>query len=98
MHTDLVELARTVVDEVTFLRLLKALAADWHAADSLEAANPSKPYGRSALGWENSSLGSVIDAAARWGEASINGLKFYEKPTNPWQRAEEILAMGKHYE
>ena len=98
MDIDLIELAGTVTDEPTFLNFLNVLAADWHAAEAAESANPSAPYGPSALGWENWTFGAVVGAAARWGEASTNGLQFYEKPTNPWQRAAEILAMGKYYE
>ncbi|WP_200953083.1 MULTISPECIES: hypothetical protein [unclassified Rhizobacter] len=33
-------------------------------------------------GW-NRTFGALLEAAASWGEASIDGLRFYEKPENP---------------
>lgn len=95
---DLYALADEVDDEASFLRFVAALAADWDEEREIEAARPSSPYSAGPLGWENGTVGSVLEAAARWGEASIGGLKLYEKPTNPWRRAAHILHAGKFYE
>jgi hypothetical protein len=98
MVTDLHTLVEQVNDEESFLRFVAALAADWEEEQAIEALQPSSPYGAGALGWENGSVGAVLDAAVRWGEASINGLNFYEKPSNSWRRAAHILHAGKFYE
>ena len=98
MPIDLHSLADEVDDEADFLSFLDALASDWNEAQELEAAEPSNPYARAALDWENLTLGAMLHAAARWGESSINGLQFYKKPTNPWRRAAHILLAGKFYE
>lgn len=65
---------------------------------ALEAVNPSSPYGPGALGWENGTIGAMLEAAASWGEASIDSTQFYEKPENPWRRAARILLAGKLHE
>lgn len=98
MSTDILQLADTVVDEPSFIEFLRALAADWRAAEELESKSPSSPYGPRALGWENWTYGAIIEASAEWGDASSEGLRFYVKPENPWQRMAQMLAMGKHYE
>lgn len=98
MVIDLHALADIVNDEKDFLAFLAALAADWQKEKDIEALKPSSPYGADALGWENGTVGAVLEAAARWGEASIAGLPLYEKPTNPWRRAAHILLAGKFYE
>lgn len=98
MPSDLHALADQVNDEEGFLRFVAALAADWQEERDIEASKASSPYAPGALGWENSTVGAMLEAAARWGEASIKGLQFYEKPTNPWRRAAHILHAGKFYE
>ena len=98
MATDLHALADSVNDEKGFIRFLFALAEDWEAEQAIEASTPSSPYGPGALGWENGTVGAVLERAASWGEASIDGLRFYEKPSNPWRRAAQILKAGKFYE
>jgi hypothetical protein len=98
MATDLHALADHVADEVTFLRFVAALAADWEAEREIEKFNPPEPYAKGALGWENGTIGNFLDAAAAWGEASIDGLHLYQKPSNPWRRAAHILLAGKFYE
>jgi hypothetical protein len=98
MPIDLHALADQVNDEGTFLRFVAALAADWQEEREIEAVKPSSAYSAGALGWENGTVGAVLEAAARWGEESINGLRFYEKPTNSWRRAAHILHAGKFYE
>jgi hypothetical protein len=98
MGIDLLQLADAVVDEPTFREFLRALASDWRAAEELEAKSPSNPYSPRALGWENWNYDAVIEASADWADASSEGLRFYVKPENPWQRIAQILAMGKLYE
>jgi hypothetical protein len=98
MAIDLSALADQVHDEESFLEFVAALAADWQEEREIEKVKPSSPYGPGSLGWENSTVGAVLDAAVRWGAASINGLRFYEKPSNPWRRAAHILHAGKFYE
>lgn len=88
----------SVNDEQSFLRFLQALAADWEDEQQKELANPSSPYGLGTNGWENGTIGAYLDAAVSWGDSSIDGLRFYEKPSNPWKRAADILHMGKLYE
>ncbi|MDP9126387.1 MAG: hypothetical protein M3N82_17615 [Pseudomonadota bacterium] len=98
MAIDLHALVDQVNDERSFLHFVATLAADWEEEREIEAIKPSSPYGAGALGWENGTVGAVLDAAVRWGEASIDGLRFYKKPENPWQRAAQILHAGKFYE
>jgi len=98
MATDLFALADRVHDEESFLLFVAALAADWEAEREIEKIKPSSPYAAGAKGWENGTVGGVLAAAVRWGEDSINGLSFYEKPANSWRRAAQILHAGKFYE
>lgn len=98
MTIDLYALADSVSDEKSFIQFLAALAADWEEEQELEKSTPSSPYSSGALGWENGTVGTVLDAAASWGSASIEGLTHYEKPQNPWRRAAHIIHAGKFYE
>jgi hypothetical protein len=98
MAINLSALADQVHDEESFLQFVAALAVDWEEEREIEKVKPSSPYSAGALGWENGTVGSFLDAAAQWGIDSINGLKFYKKPSNPWQRAAHILRAGKFYE
>jgi len=98
MTLNLQTILESVADEQSFLQFVRALAEDWEDEQESERAKPSSPYGPGANGWENVTVGAYLDAAVRWGEASINGLAVYEKPANPWKRAAQILYMGKLYE
>jgi len=98
MTSNLKTILDSVTDEQSFMRFLQALAQDWEDEQHKERANPSSPYGSGASGWESGTIGAYLDAAARWGNASIDGLKFYENPSNPWKRCAQILYMGKLYE
>jgi len=75
MTTDLYSLADSVFDEKSFLEFLMSLSADWEEENKMEKANQSASFSTGALGWENGSVGAVLDAAASWGIASIDGLK-----------------------
>ena len=96
--TNLYALADSVHDEKGFIDFLYALAADFNAEREIEKITPSNPYGPGALGWENIRVDHVLESAARWGEDSIDGMSAYEKPTNPWRRAANIMLAGKFYE
>jgi hypothetical protein len=98
MTSSLQTLLDSVADELSFLQFLEALATDWEDKQQKERSNPSSRYGPGANGWESGTIGGYLDAAVRWGEASIGGLQLYEKPTNSWKRAAQILYMGKRYE
>lgn len=89
-----------VCDEESFVRFLEALGADWEDEAAKEKLNPSSPYGPGANGWENGTIGAFLEAAAEWGRASKDGLRFcgetvYVKPDNPWKRCADIIYMGK---
>lgn len=98
MSKDLYQLADSVESEQDFLNFVQELMKDRNEEEQKEKMNPSSPYGPGANGWRNESIVSFLDAAFAWGQASINGLEFYEKPTNPWKRAAHILHAGKFYE
>jgi hypothetical protein len=98
MRIDLLQLSDTVIDEPTFVAFLHAMANEWCESEALDAERPSSPYGPTSLGWENRTFGSIMEAAAAWADASADGMPLYVKPANPWQRAAQILAMGKLYE
>ena len=98
MTSQLEGILDAVNDEQSFLRFVQALAEDWEDEQQKELANPSSPYGPGANGWENGTIGAYLNAAVRWGDESIGGLRFYEKPSNACKRAAQILHMGKLYE
>jgi hypothetical protein len=98
MTKDLQTLADEVTDEASFLEFVTALGSDWDDEQAKEAQSPSSPFGAGANGWENGTIGAFLDGAATWGKASVNGLPFYKRPENPWQRAAQILYAGKCYE
>jgi hypothetical protein len=98
MAKDLYQLADAVHDEQSFIEFVTALSADWEEEQELESKSPSSPYASGVLGWENGTIGAFLERAGSWAAASVNGLKFYEKPSNPWRRAAHILHAGKFYE
>jgi hypothetical protein len=98
MPSDLHKLADAVEDESSFVRFVAALAADWEEERQLESENPASPYGPGALRWENGSIGTFLDAAQSWAEATAQGTPFYQVPENAWRRAAQILFAGKFYE
>jgi hypothetical protein len=89
-------LTESVNDEVSFLGFLDALAGDFALERAIEENTPSSPYSQGALGWENRSVDSVLDAAQAYGNASKNGWK--TDHNNVWRRCAEILLAGKFYE
>ena len=95
---DLFQVASQVNDEHSFLEFVAALVRDWENEREIERVNPAPPYEPGALGWENGSIGTYLDAAYQWAMASKDGLRSYVLPTNPWTRAAQILFAGKFYE
>ena len=78
----------------SFLEFVSALSADWFREEELEKQSPSSPYGSGALGWENGSVGSFLDAMEKWAADSRD--KISEKPD--WNTFARILLAGKFYE
>ncbi|CAB3747661.1 hypothetical protein B7G54_02235 [Burkholderia puraquae] len=98
MATKLRDALEQVSDERSFVEFLAHLATDWFTEAEIEATTPSSPYSRGALGWENGSIGSFLEASCAWANASTKGLKYYTPSENPWRRAADILMAGKIYE
>lgn len=98
MDEKLQELLELVDNEESFVRFIDGLSQDWYDSEAKEIETPSSPYGRRHNGWENGTIGSYLESAATWADASKNGLEFYKKPDNPWRRAADIIYMGKIYE
>lgn len=98
MPKNLHALADAVCDEESFLQFVKDLVADWDEEKEIEVKTPASPYSQGALGWENGSISAFLDAASSWGDATIDGTKYYVKPNNSWCRAAHILHAGKFYE
>ena len=92
MTKDLYELADKVIDEKSFLIFLDALAEDWNDGQTTEAQQPSDPNGAGANGWENGTIGTVLEAASAWGQVPR------ERPENTWTLVAHILHAGKFYE
>ena len=82
MKKTLFELVNEVKDELSFLEFINELRKDAEIGE----------------GWENGSIETFLEAAHAWGEVSINGLLYYDKPENPWTRCAQIIYMGKIYE
>ena len=97
MPIDLDELLERVTDEQSFIRFIEALGADFASERLLEATSPSSPYGPGALGWENGSVDSFLEAAAAWADASRRAC-MDAAVSNVWQRCAVILLAGKFYE
>lgn len=89
---DLDELVETVHSEETFIQFVQAMAYDFALHSQIEKSKPSPPYSTGALGWENGTVDTVLDAAAACAEDATSAA------TNPWQRCAEILLGGKFYE
>ena len=91
---DLNQMADSVNSKQSFLEFVSALSADWFKETELEKKSPSSPYGSGALGWENGSIGSFLDAMQAWASASAD--KISEVPN--WNTFAKILLAGKFYE
>jgi hypothetical protein len=86
-----------VHDEDSFAEFVDALANDRADEVRKEKEKPSSPYGAGANGWENGTIETFLESAARWSEDWKKSPQ-YIAPTNPWKRCAEILMAGKFYE
>lgn len=98
MSINLDELLKTVDDEQSFIGFIEALGMDFAEERLLEETSPSSPYGPGALGWENGSIDTFLDAAAAWATASSRSSPVSPSRSNVWQRCAAILLAGKFYE
>lgn len=101
MSINLDELLKTVDDEQSFIGFIEALGMDFVEERLLEETSPSSPYGPGALGWENGSIDTFLDAAAAWATASSPSSPsspVSASRSNVWQRCAAILLAGKFYE
>jgi len=98
METDLFTLSDKVHDEVSFIEFLVVLMKDRELEAEKEKSNPSSPYEAGALGWQNLTIEDFLESAIAWAEATKDSTEHYSKPTNPWQRAAQIIHAGKTYE
>jgi hypothetical protein len=89
---ELMSLCDCVEDEATFIRFVKALAADFEDSRGKENASPTSPYSPAANGWENTTINAFLDAATAWAHDSQT------ETSNPWKRAAQMLMAGKIYE
>lgn len=83
MKKTLFDIANEVKDEKSFLNFINELRND--------RINRKEE-------WENESIEAFLESAYDWGKESIQGLRFYDKPDNPWKRCAQIIYMGKIYE
>lgn len=98
MSVDLDELLERVTDEQSFIEFVAALGADFSRGRALEKATPSSAYQAGALGWENGSVDTFLDAAAAWAVATSRNAQVDAAASNVWQRCAAILLAGKFYE
>lgn len=98
MFVNLNELLERVNDEQSFIEFIEALGADFASERVLEKTTPSSPYGPGALGWENGSVDTFLDAAAAWATASNMRSGSNVPVSNVWRRCAGILLAGKLYE
>ena len=86
------DLIDSVIDEVSFVQFLQALAVDF--AEDLREAQPShSAYAAGPRGWEHGKVDAYLEAAAAWAQARP------AKPSaNTWRRCAEILLAGKYYD
>ena len=89
---DLEQAVQQVNSKESFLEFVSLLGADWEKSQAIEKGTPSSPYAANALGWENPSLGSFLDALAAWGGSS----RISSEPS--WRSFAEMLLAAKIYE
>jgi hypothetical protein len=93
---ELHELLEDVKDRETFVNFVKALIQNCREADELTQQNPEKFQWSGALGWENGSIDTYLDAALACFEG---GKSHQDKPEEiTWKRFAEFLYGGKIYE
>ncbi|MDR6915968.1 hypothetical protein J2X66_002837 [Pseudomonas sp. 3296] len=92
------ELLKTVDDEQSFIGFIESLGVDFAEERLLEETSPSSPYGPGALGWENGSIDTFLDAAAAWATAWSRSSPVSASRSNVWQCCAAILLAGKFYD
>ena len=95
---ELHKLLESVCDEESFLTFVRALQADRELSVAAEASAPSSPYGPTALGWENQTIESFLEAACSWAEDSNFGATQGLSEASPWKKFAVFLYCGKSYE
>lgn len=95
---DVFDALEKVTDATSFIEFLERLRADWQNAVLAENGNPSSPFG-SMHGWENTNIGSFLEAAIAGGTDNKTGLEDgFKNAETAWRRAAEIILLGKIYE
>jgi hypothetical protein len=98
MPQDLDAVLRQVHDEASFIAFVEALATDFEEESRLEQKQPRAPYSSGPLGWQNGSVGAMLDAVAAWGRDTALSLPDPATAPNPWYRCAHMLYAGKFYE
>jgi hypothetical protein len=91
------DLIGSVVDKESFLKFAEVLRNDRELSDKAEEENSSSPFGPAALGWENGSIESFLEAAIAWAEDTDFGI-LRLGDVSPWRLFAEFLLAGKQYE
>ncbi|WP_147361083.1 hypothetical protein [Colwellia sp. RSH04] len=91
------DLIEYVVDKQSFLIFAEALRQDREESDAIESKNPSSPFNSAALGWNNGSIESFLEAAIAWADDTNFG-ELRLKGVSQWRLFAEFLLAGKQYE
>ncbi|NKX37217.1 hypothetical protein HGG70_04610 [Rhodobacteraceae bacterium R_SAG4] len=87
-----------VKDAASFIAFLDVLRTSWEDAIHAEREDPSNPYS-SMHGWENTDIGSFLEAAIAGGTANkVDFENEKENESTAWRQAAQIIMMGKYYE
>jgi len=94
----IIDSVNSVRDAASFIAFLEVLRVSWEDAVLAEKGASSNPYA-SMYGWENTNIGSFLDAAIAGGTDNRVGLESAEKgEAIAWRQAAEIILLGKTYE
>lgn len=88
----------SVVDELTFVAFLQALASDRSESVRVSQADQLSPSEPDPLGWENGTIEGFLESAAAWALDNQHGEAGTGPEANPWRRSATILLAGKSYE
>ena len=96
---DVLSKLNEVQDADSFISFLQSLQQDWEKSEASERRSPSNPYAANAYGWENTCIGSFLEAATAGGTDNKNRLSDLSGTTaDVWRYAAEIIMCGKVYE
>mgnify|MGYP000259442188 CR=1 FL=1 len=96
--TRIFDIADNVKDAASFVVFLDALRINWEQGVLEESVNPSRSFS-SMQGWENTNIGSFLEAAVAG--AQDNQIHLTDAGTNvaeAWKLAASIILLGKVYE